>query len=605
MLRRLSIGFRIFFILGSLVVLLGLSLGCYYYIAEDLEGISVEAVSDKMLSGHKEKIKVATESLVITLSHALEGLETKEERIKLIHAMTDDIRYEDDRSGYYFVYDGTTAVSVPVNRSAEGQNLANTRDSEGVYFIRELASKARSGGGFVRFSFIKPGKGEQPKIGYAQMIPGTNLWIGTGVYIDNIDADTAAVANQLKSERNKSMSALLTGLGVVLLLVVIFCVAIIRSIVRPIRGATEAADSIAHGDLNVKLNPQGTDEAALLESALLSMATTLKQNMHEIEEKTRHAEEKALAAEKATKEANKALAMAKRARSEGMLMAAGKLEGIVNRIATATDQLSAKSEEINRGTDIQRERIATTATAMEEMNATVLEVARNAGLAADASRTAYDRAVGGNDIVEKSIGAMSATQQQTESLRTSMVELGDQAKAIGNIMGVITDIADQTNLLALNAAIEAARAGEAGRGFAVVADEVRKLAEKTMNATKEVGTAIDGIQHVAAENMTSMENAASELTRAVEFSNESGQMLHAIVDSSESSAEQIQSIATAAEEQSAASEEISSSVDEINRIAADNAQGVSESVEAIRELAEQTADLGALIETLKEDAAGA
>ncbi len=147
-----------------------------------------------------------------------------------------------------------------------------------------------------------------------------------------------------------------------------------------------------------------------------------------------------------------------------------------------------------------------TATAMEEMNATVLEVAHNASNAAESAARARENAQVGAEGVRQAVTSIDAIKDQILDLNESMGELGSQAEGIGQIMNVVTDIADQTNLLALNAAIEAARAGEAGRGFAVVADEVRKLAEKTMQATKEVGDAVSTIQSQARSNITAVEN---------------------------------------------------------------------------------------------------
>ena len=172
--------------------------------------------------------------------------------------------------------------------------------------------------------------------------------------------------------------------------------------------------------------------------------------------------------------------------------------------------------------------------------------------------------------------------------------------AITHMTQEVREIADQTNLLALNAAIEAARAGEAGRGFAVVADEVRKLAEKTMIATKEVGDSIQSIQQMAGMNVRSVDEAATELEQASRLATESGSALGEIVSSTDSSAGQIQSIATAAEEQSATSEEINRSIDEINAIAVQTDGHVTASMNALKDLEEQAGVLAQLIGQLKD-----
>lgn len=252
----------------------------------------------------------------------------------------------------------------------------------------------------------------------------------------------------------------------------------------------------------------------------------------------------------------------------------------------STEQLSGRMESISDGARTQQKLTDETAHAMGMMNDTVMEVARNAGGVADLADQARGKAVDGAEVVAQSINAISGVSQEAENLKESMNRLGDHTESIGAIIGVINDIADQTNLLALNAAIEAARAGEAGRGFAVVADEVRKLAEKTMDATRDVAEAISSIQDAAKHNILGMDSAAKAVDQATELAGKSGDALQAIVQLVEGTTEQVRSIATASEQQSASSEEIMTSIQEVSGISDTTAEGIRESTDAIRALSD-------------------
>jgi methyl-accepting chemotaxis protein len=282
-----------------------------------------------------------------------------------------------------------------------------------------------------------------------------------------------------------------------------------------------------------------------------------------------------------------------------MLKVAKDATEISDRVAAASEELSAQVEEVSHGAEMQRSRVESTASAMAEMNSTVLEVARNAGQASEQSETTRVKAEEGAQLVNNVVKAINTVNTVAVGLQNNMQELGKQAENIGGVMNVISDIADQTNLLALNAAIEAARAGEAGRGFAVVADEVRKLAEKTMSATQEVGSSISAIQHSARNNIDEVGNAVRNVTEATNLANSSGLELKEIVDLASANSSVVASIATAAEEQSATSEEINRAIEEINRVVADTAEGMVQSAAAVQDLSNTAQELRRVMEGLR------
>ncbi len=390
------------------------------------------------------------------------------------------------------------------------------------------------------------------------------------------------------------------GLFVVMLVVaavfVLFFSSILKQLGEDPGYLYDASKEIASGNLDFAF--RGGGEKRGVYAVLCEMVTSMKAKIKEAETKTLEAADESKRAQKATLKATDAQE-AEQTKNDGLLAAASRLSEISGQVSSASEELSAQIEQASSGAGIQRGHVQETATAMEEMNATVLEVARNASSAAEGGDMVKAKALEGQGVVHESVAAITQVRDRSYTMKEEMQVLGKQAEDIGTIMNVISDIADQTNLLALNAAIEAARAGEAGRGFAVVADEVRKLAEKTMNATKEVGAAIGTIQSGTRAAMQGMETVADAVEQATELASRSGESLGDIVSLVGNASDQVRSIATASEEQSAASEEINHSIERINRISAETAEAMEQSAQAVADLARLTHNLNTLVQDLQ------
>lgn len=373
-----------------------------------------------------------------------------------------------------------------------------------------------------------------------------------------------------------------------------------QGIKAPLRESVAFAQALAAGDLNKPLSIDQKDELGILAKALRVMVDTLKQRIGEAQEAEHKAKIRQQEALDAVQDANQARKMAETARKDGMLAAAGQLEGVVNTVSSASLQLSEQVRHCEQGTRQQASRLEKTATAMEQMNAAVQEVAHSATQAAEVSNEAKSKAEDGAKLANEVVRSMETVRLHSLELRKDMAELGVKAHDIGSVMDVISDIADQTNLLALNAAIEAARAGEAGRGFAVVADEVRKLAEKTMHATSEVGSAISGIQEGATKNMRNVDDTIHIFDEVSEIALKSGHALDEIVRLVDTAFSQVRAIAAASEQQTTTSREINLSVDDINRISGDTANIMQESAAAVTALSKQAEALNQLIVQMKK-----
>ena len=398
-----------------------------------------------------------------------------------------------------------------------------------------------------------------------------------------------------------TLSIFMVGLVIIVVMVAVAFV-VSRSIAGPVAMLAAASQAVAEGDM--KAIPEDErlfkGELGLLHRSLRQMVAKLAELIQTANAKMKEAEDALALSRSSLAEAENAKALAEHARREGVLQTAEQIGAVLGELSAAAKRLADEAANTGRRTDEQRGRVAGAAQAIQQMNVAVGEVAGSTSRTAGLAEEARNEAKNGRDLVINVVSSMGEIEKQSLAMRDGLSGLGAQANDIGQIMGVISDIADQTNLLALNAAIEAARAGEAGRGFAVVADEVRKLAEKTMQATKQVGEAIKAIQQGTNSNMSAMQQTAAFVSQSTETAHQAGLALERIEKMVEHTAGEVRAIATASEEQSATLEEINRGTEGINQITGEVAESAQQSNKAVAELAGVADRLNAIVDKLRK-----
>jgi methyl-accepting chemotaxis protein len=405
-------------------------------------------------------------------------------------------------------------------------------------------------------------------------------------------ADLAALARLLEAMPAKTLTAAsVTSLACAVVIVALFLALLGRYLMRPLELLAGYANQVGEGRMEpLPADPRFIGRLGVLKDSLEAMVAVLESQLTLAKTRAAQIEEHAAAAEKASREARHAVKKDE-ARRLGMLGAGETLETVADSIKEATSSLRQEARDVSSGAEEQKSCIDETADSVSVLVEATVAVAKSAEQAASAAEEARRRAAEGASVVDDSVAAIGKVATLAAALKSNMADLGRQAESIGDVMTVISDIADQTNLLALNAAIEAARAGEAGRGFAVVADEVRKLAEKTMTATAEVGKVIQAIQSGTFENIRHMDQAASAVDDATTLAGQSRAALGQIVSLSGDASTQVVSIAKASDDQVAASERIQSAIERIRDLSGRTTDGMVRSAATIEALGGEIEEL--------------
>ncbi|EGR7974742.1 methyl-accepting chemotaxis protein [Vibrio vulnificus] len=498
----------------SIVPVLTIALGMMWFTylkTTSYNDQQVEITRDNMMRMKKEELKNYLQMAKSAVQPLLDRNASLEEALPTLRLL------EYGGSGYVFGYDSKgTRIVVGKSNQGIGENFINMQDQKGNYLIKDLIKNAKTGE-FTTYYFPKPGQSTPlPKLSYSIYIPQWDLTLGTGFYTDDIDA----LIMQMEESAHQALENTLTSIGlfciVIAILVAIVAVFINRSIMRPLEMFDESIRSFASGD---------ADLTARMEDFSVPEFKQLSRNFNQF---------------------------------------VGSLQNIIRSVTevgkdvvSETDNMSRRATEVDNLAAGQRGETEQVATAMTEMTTTATEISSNASQAAQAARYAEENAHEAQTIVNSAASSVRELAGEVSKANDVISRLEGDVKNISSSLEVIQDIAEQTNLLALNAAIEAARAGEQGRGFAVVADEVRKLASRTQDSTGEIHQMINQLKAASDAAVKAMDASQARGESTVEEANAAAAALLKIIDSIGTIMDMNSLIATATEEQSIVGQEIS------------------------------------------------
>ena len=487
----------------------------------------------------------------IAKTYAAEDTPANREAVKSILR---DLRYAED--GYFFVYDfnGVNQVLGP-KPEMEGKDLSGLKDADGKPFIKNIIEAARSGDGFTQYLWDKPSvKKAVEKLSLSRTLDKYQWIIGTGFYIDDIETELAAQRSAAESGLHAELQQNLIISCIMLLVTIALTAWIGNRISHPLEEVVDALNDIAsgEGDLTRRLKSNGDDEVGRLSRAFNQFVGQIQDVVSQVGGTSQHVFE------------------------------------LADRLKTASGQFIDQMQGHRRETE-------QVVTAVTEMSSTAQEVASSAANAATATSAASHEAADAQGVVATATRSINDLVGEVDQASQVIGQLEQETSKIGSVVEVIRGIAEQTNLLALNAAIEAARAGEQGRGFAVVADEVRSLAGRTQQSTLEINSMLQRLQAGVAQAVQVMDTSQERSQQTVQETSKIAHSLDGVATAVDTINEMNLQIATAAEEQNAVSEEINRNLVAIQHIVEQLALAAEDSERSTRDLADTGHQLNDLV----------
>lgn len=537
--RNLSLKFKILLFMGasciSFVILASILYLSNIKVIKKVENQTYNVIK----TDTQKKLQLSIDSVASFLGELVEGKD-EEEQIAIIAKAIEKFRFEDDKSGYYFVYKANIPVAHPTRKDLIGKDLGQIHDANGVYYVSELYKQAQGGGGFVEYIFTKPlpqgGYKDAPKIAYSTSIPHTHFWISTGVYIDNLAAEGKQAARLIDSIiESENIKALSISFIVFLIIFIPLAFTFYKNLLNNMHSIEEGLH-LFFKYVNHEIN---TVARVIIDSKdeFGKLADSINTNVKLIENGLATDNRIIHNAETIAKEISKGN-LTLRIIEESNNPQLQSLKNTLNAMLESFEKnIGSNLNEIQKVFDSYRNMDFTVyipdaqghvetnvnilGTEIRNMLNNSLEFANRLNTDITALQEASQNL---SDSANSQASNLAQTVQAVAQITSSMHNVSDKTNAITsqsddirNVVGVIGDIAKQTNLLALNAAIEAARAGEHGRGFAVVADEVRKLAERTQRSLSEIEANIN----VLVQNINDMSESIKEQTLGITKINES------------------------------------------------------------------------------------